>query len=843
MAVFTAIATAIVGAIGITGTLATIATAFVATGLALGTAKILGVMDAPKAGEDPGIKVQLPPATNNKVPRLYGRNFAGGTIIDAEIKNQNKTMAYCLVLSDMSNLFDETWTVNAIYRGDSQLYFSDYNVISQLDPNGTSSPNIANKIRVRVYAGGSGSANQIFPTTGAANAYGGTSTSKTCQFTNWTSSNSMTDLVFAVVEIDYDAENDLVGLGAFTFDITCDLDNPGYVLVDYLNNERYGMGNTNFPVSIVNTVPVPHNIDSADLNDWITFAAANNTYINGGLSTFDAIKTNVSKICMSGAAFFTYNNKTGKFGVVVNRAASNAELANAFVLSDDNLVGAITVTSADLFSMYNQMEVEFPSVIQKDQTDTVFLETPSIERNANEPDNKLNVRFELTNDREVAINLANIDLRQGRYTTVVTAKGDFTTFPIDVGDIVKLNNDTFNWTNKLFRVMQTKEVETAESMLYNELTLLEYNANIYTWTSESPSANIDPSGIDNFLVLNSNAEVAIGYVYVNDDPLGNIYSKIVNPETGGIDGYATTANVIANAEISVGNASPFIAFPFVIPANTTFDTVEVVYTGENSSCAQILSNSVLMDKMTPAVGSYFEPDQTYWYSRSIDDLRFRKGNINEPFTTGDPSTNYYINIKFVDSKTGVTSDFYDTTSIPINISNTQDNKQVAQYGAGVQTENYDDATGNIANSNVFTNIITPVTYDVKGIDVSNEFSLDASAFPTGNYTGTHELGLRARANVTYANAYSSNVGVVNYNPGGIGITTGTVMTTLSDSTTINLDPVYLNSINPSFPIDATPVSANIWAQGYNTLSNTTIAREFADVKVSLLKLNKNENLA
>ena len=58
MAVFTAIATAIVGAIGITGTLATIATAFVATGLALCTAKILVVMDAPK-GTDPGIKILI----------------------------------------------------------------------------------------------------------------------------------------------------------------------------------------------------------------------------------------------------------------------------------------------------------------------------------------------------------------------------------------------------------------------------------------------------------------------------------------------------------------------------------------------------------------------------------------------------------------------------------------------------------------------------------------------------------------------------------------------------------------------------------------------------------------
>jgi hypothetical protein len=391
--------------------------------------------------------------------------------------------------------------------------------------------------------------------------------------------------------------------------------------------------------------------------------------------------------------------------------------------------------------------------------------------------------------------------------------------------------------------MQTKEVETADSMLYNEMVLLEYDASIYTWTDEAPSANIEPPGIDNFLVYNSNQSISMGYIYVNDNPLGNANTKIVNPDTGFVVGSINTATVISNAEISVGNASPFIAFPFYIPSNTTFDTLEVVYTGENSSCADVLSNSVLMDTMSPAVGTYFEPDQTYWYSRSIDDLRFRKGDINLPFTTGDYETPYFLNIKYSDSKTRVTSDFYDTGGVPINIQQTIDNKQVTDYGAGIQTENFDDTTGPFANSNVYTNIIAPVTYDVAGIDVSNQFSLDATATPGGTYTGSHQLGLRVRANVTYQNAYGT-VGTIQFNTtGGIAATTSTIIPVMVDSTVINLDPVYLNSIDPSFPIDATPKTANVWAQGYTTLSNTSSTRQFVDVKTSMLKLNKNEVVA
>jgi hypothetical protein len=830
MAVFTAIATAIVGAIGITGTLATIATAFVATGLAIGTAKILGVMDAPK-GTDPGIKIQLPPATDNKVPRLYGRNFAGGTIIDAEIKNSNKTMAYCIVLSDMSDIINEAWSINAIYRGDAQLNFSGANVVSQTDPNATSSPAIANKIRVRVYAGGSASTYQIFPTTGAVNAYGGTSTSKTGQFLNWSASNAMTDLVFAIVEIDYDAENDLVSLGAFTFDISCTLTRPDLVLVDYLNNERYGMGNVNFPVSVSGNVITPENIDITSLTNWATYATTNNVMINGGVSTFDSIRTNVSKICMSGGAFFTYNNKTGDFGVVVNTGANAAVKANAFVLSDDNLVGALGVTSTDLFSMYNQMELEFPSIIQKDQTDTVFLEIPDAQRNINEPDNKINVRFDLTNNREVAINLANIDLRQGRYTTVVTAKGDFTTFPIDVGDIVKLNNDTFDYTDKLFRVMQTKEVETVDSMLYNEMTLLEYDDSIYVWNSESPSANILPPGIPNWWMLNSNASLSLGNIYIGDNVVYGSNVIGYNPTTGAVTSNTVTIdNLLTGSNSSIGNTNPVIGFPFYIPPNVTFDTLEVTYTSNTSSTSGS-SNSVITDTMRPPPGeSYFVPDRTYWYTRDL-----------HQFTNLNGGDDIFFRTSLKDSYSGISSRVTTTASIPINVQNTVDNKQVSDYAAGVQVENFSDFSVPLANSTTLTKLITPIPVDLTGIDPKNEYSLIGSGVPAGSYTGNNQLALAVFANVTFANATST--AIVDYTGEGVQAITSTIIPTMVDSTVISVDPDYLATIDPFISADMTPRRGNVWVEGYSTLDDTVFDREFISPKAQFLKVTKNERLA
>jgi hypothetical protein len=830
MAVFTAIATAIVGAIGITGTLATIATAFVAAGLAIGTSKVLGVMDAPK-GTDPGIKIQLPPATDNKVPRLYGRNFAGGTIIDAEIKNQNKTMAYCIVLSDMGDVFNEAWTVNAVYRGDAQLNFSGANVISQTDPNATSSPAIANKIRVRVYAGGSSAAYQIFPTTGAVNAYGGTSTSKSGQFLNWTAANAMTDLVFAIVEVDYDSENDLVGLGVITFDISSTLTRPDQVLVDLLNNDRYGMGNVNFPVSVAGNVVTPENIDVVSLTNWANYSITNNVKINGGISTFDNIRTNVSKICMSGGAFFTYNNKTGEFGVVVNTGANSAVKANAFVLSDDNLVGSLGVTSTDLFSMYNQMEIEFPSIIQKDQTDTVFMEIPEAQRNVNEPDNKINVRFELTNDRQVAINLANIDLRQGRFTTVVTAKGDFTTFPIDVGDIVKLNNETYNYNDKLFRVMQTKEVETADSMLYNELTLLEYDDSIFVWNSESPSTGILPPGIPNWWMLNSNANVSIGNVFIGDNVVYGGNAIGYNPSTGNVtSNNVTIDNLLTNSNSSIGNTNPVIGFPFYIPPNVTYDGVDVRFINDSTSNAGS-ANSVITDTMRPPPGqSFFTPDRTYWFTR----------NLNQ-FTNLNGGDDYIIQVNYRDSYSGTTSRTLTTASIPINVQNTVDNKQVADYAAGVQVENFQDFSVTLPSGTTLNKLITPIEVDLTGIDPKNDYSLIGSGVPQGGYIANSQLALAVFGNVTFANATSSTI--VDYNGSGVQIISSTVIPTMVDATAINIDPAYLATIDPFFAADMLPQKGNVWVEGYSTLDDAVYDREFISPKAQFLKVTKNERLA
>ena len=565
MAVFTAIATAIVGATFAATTIGTIVTSIIAGGLAFGTAKVLGVFKPPQmeSQKDPGVKIQLPPATDNKVPVFYGRNVTGGIIVDAEIKNQNNTMVYCLCISEKTD--SGTYTVNNIYRDDTTLNFSGATVTSATDPNSTASNRVNGKMRCRVYAGNAqSSVNQIFPTTGKVAAQ--------TLMTNIDATTSYEGLVYAIFEIDYDPENGLTGLGAINFDIENSLSEPSNVLLDYLQNDRYGAGLSNT------------DLETSSFDDLYDYATAQVDYtttgnvtlqhnrwrVDGMLSTYVNVKNNIDTLCQTCSTFFTYNPKVGKFAVVPNRAATTAEKTAAYQLTDDNLIGTISITSTDLYGLYNKMEVEYPSFEKRDQTDTVFISTPSGDRNPNEPENKLTTRYPLVNDAPRVHNLANIDLRQSRTSQVLEVEADYEAITVDAGDIVKVTNTEYGFSDKLYRCMRVTESETQEGMLSAKLVLLEYDDAVYEHNNIQSDSAVNLSGIPGWwtgiwgnIDYSNIANIINGNVTIVDDPTsGN--ANLAN----------TNGNIIGN--VGLGNTDiiyppytppgmPIINIPITVP--------------------------------------------------------------------------------------------------------------------------------------------------------------------------------------------------------------------------------------------------------------------------------------
>jgi len=495
------------GALGSTlgGTIAaTVIAGVVTAGIAVGTARAFGALLAPEIpgiGPNPGTRIQLAPDTGNKIQVVYGDVLTSGPISDANISNQNQTMHYFIVLSEETD--SGTFSIGSagIRFGDKKLTFgtgaSAHTVVSTFDANGTSTTNWNGKIRVRVYAGSTQASDQIFPVPGG----GVTAVAATTMMPHWTDTTNYagTGLVFAMVEVDYDAEQGLTNMDAMTFNLVNSLKSPGSVAIDYMTNDRYGAGISNTLIDFDSFTGAGNSSVGGYADELVTYTpngggSANiaRYEINGTLSTLEDVSTNIDKLMMSCGSYMLFDGKQGKYKGLPNKIYEDQ--ANCFVANDDNIVSSIRIQNTDLYQMYNQVEIEYFDKERRDQRNTVFIEIPTGERNSGEPDNKLSYSIDMINNKVHAEALGNIDLLQTRLDSVIQFTGDHSFLQVDVGDVIKVTNSTYGYTDKLFRVMRIKESEDELGSLTCDIVGLEYADSVYEpvdTTLDLPFANID----------------------------------------------------------------------------------------------------------------------------------------------------------------------------------------------------------------------------------------------------------------------------------------------------------------------------------------------------------------
>ena len=636
MAIFTAIAAVITGAItgagfaaafAAAGTLTGlgIATSLLAGGIAIATAKALGPgMPNIQSAKDPGVKIQLEPSTDNKLPVYYGSSFLGGIAIDAMITNQNNTMIYAFAIGEDTD--SGSVTIGGIYRGDSKLNFGSgaaaHVVQSITDPNGTSITNVNGKIRCRVYAGNTSSTAQIFPAPGG----GTTAVDADTMFTNWSSDANKVGnkTIISIVEVDYDASNGLQGLGTISYDFNNSLNNPANVLLDYLKNDRYGCGLTDADLDLTSFTDM---YDYANTQVAYTTSAGGSStqsqwQINGGISTFQPNLTNIDQICQNSATFFTYNAKSGKYKVVPNRPATSTELTNAFVFNDTNIISSINISEPDLYTTYNRADVEYSNGEAKDQTDNVFLEVPldvgnpsfpSFNRIAAEPLNTLSTRLFLTNDKARATNLGNIDLRQGRIGRTVEFEANHTALTVDVGDVVKITSPRHGFDNQLYRVMRVTEMDNGDGIITTKIIAMFYLADIYNHTTAQNEGEMGSSGIPSIPVVQLPVPGVLDGTYggltLNNQQYGDI---VVNEQmkTFGA-GTQLVDNPAANTTVTSGTGT----FLDILPAEEVYDI-----SGADIGDYELSASATLGGTVLGAYDVAFRPKITLEFANATNTL-------------------------------------------------------------------------------------------------------------------------------------------------------------------------------------------------------------------------------
>lgn len=193
---------------------------------------------------DPGVRLQVQPDANQKIPVLYGSAYFGGIITDAYLTADNKSMYYVLTLSEKTGIktsdgLASTSTFNDIYINDQRLVLQNDGITAaySVDRDGNIDYNVKDLVRVYCYDGNSEAPTSVEdypPNNGLDMAYN--------IMPNWTSNHMMTNLVFAIVRIDYSKEKNLTSIPKITFHVTNSMSLPGDCLYDYMTNTRYGAG-------------------------------------------------------------------------------------------------------------------------------------------------------------------------------------------------------------------------------------------------------------------------------------------------------------------------------------------------------------------------------------------------------------------------------------------------------------------------------------------------------------------------------------------------------------------------------------------------------------------------
>ena len=195
-------------------------------------------------GADPGVRLQLPPATNHKIPVLYGSAYFGGIITDAVLTNDNKYLWVMLTMSETTGpkLSDgnlPTYSLGEVYWNGNLVTFKSngYEVDYVTDSNSNQDNAPDGLIWVAVYAGGSTSADQLTPPGTSLTPFNIYDV-----FPNWDANKGCNDLITAFLRLEYNSEKGVTGIGDWQFQLTNNTTLPGDCMFDYATNTRYGAG-------------------------------------------------------------------------------------------------------------------------------------------------------------------------------------------------------------------------------------------------------------------------------------------------------------------------------------------------------------------------------------------------------------------------------------------------------------------------------------------------------------------------------------------------------------------------------------------------------------------------
>lgn len=631
-----------VSVIGLTaGSFAAVAVAFAINMVVSAViSKALFSPNQPSIGEagaspNPGNRQQIPPATDNKLPVVYGSAWVGGTITDLSITSNNQELYYVLSLCEVTNSntgqTPDTITFGDVYYGGKKVTFdaNGYTVASLTDEStGIVDTTVAGKIEIFLYNNGSFS-----PTNSLQNAVQVMSNPNLVY--TWDNSKLMSDCAFAIIHLTYNIDAGIRGIEQTRFQVINSRYAPGDCFADYLINTRYGAA---LPSS---------QIDYTSLTALNTYCAESFSYtdangnpasqarfrFDGTVETSRTIMQNLQDMASCCDCLLKYNEMTAKWGVIVQQPTYSV----AMNINDSNIVSAIQITPIDLNNSFNVIECKFPDKENQDSFNSATFDLAQIDPALlfpNEPVNKQSIGLPLVNNDVRAQYIANRLLKAAREDLQVECAVGFIGLQFEAGDIVSITNTNYGWSAKPFRINKVIETFNDDGSIVCNLLLMEFNATVYddvSITQFQPSPN-----------------TGIG------DPLffGTLYAPVISSQ------YPTAANPLFNVSITTASSGITQYAELWYSAFSTPTASQLIFAGTS----EVQSNGTPWDinEVLPLITVANIPaGDWYFFTRMANSLGTSAYSSPSSIFQWRPSTfqytERYLAVAYADDITGATN--------------------------------------------------------------------------------------------------------------------------------------------------------------------------------------------
>ena len=425
-----------------------------------------------------GVNLQIAPATNNKLPIVYGTSFIGGTITDLSITTDNQDLYYVLSLCEVTGgLTPDTISFGDVYYGGKLCVFDETDqtkVVGLTDQStGTTDNTVDGHLYIYLYSDGSS-----MPYNSATSAVSVMQSSGLTY--TWDSNKQMSNCAFAIVHLNYNQDANITNIQQTQFEVINSRNSAGDVLFDYLNNERYGAA---IPASQIDT----DSLDALNIysNEVITFtpytggsATQPRFKMNGFLDTNRPIMQNLQIITDSCDCLLKYNEILGQWSAVVQQPTYTV----AMNINDSNMISTIGISSLDISNTFNIAQCQFPDLTINSAFNTTQIDLADVAPELlypNEPVNLQTIQLNLCNNNVQAQLLGTRFLKSARMDLQVTCSINFVGLQLEAGDIVTVTNVNYGWDEKLFRISKVVQRIADDGAISADLTLLNFDPTVY----------------------------------------------------------------------------------------------------------------------------------------------------------------------------------------------------------------------------------------------------------------------------------------------------------------------------------------------------------------------------